>query len=393
MKLTVGVMFGGESVEHEISVISAAQAMAALNQERYQVVPIYISKDRLFYSDEILLSMDSYRDLKALVKKIPQVTFYRSNQDVIMTPVKKKLFGNKEYKLDVVIPVMHGTNGEDGSLQGFLETLKVPYAGCNVIAAAVGQDKAVMKHILENSKLPVCPWTWFYQHELETKKEQILQKVHEIGYPVIVKPACLGSSVGIGSASNEEEVKRAIHDAAKFDRKIIVEKKIEALREINAAVLGNAKKQRVSVLEEVGKTDAILSYKDKYQGGAKSSKGMASATRIIPAPISEELTSKIQSLAQETFRVLDSSGVSRIDFMLDEKTGQVYINEINTIPGSLAFYLWEKSGTDFAALMDELVHLAIDRKRQTEKMTFSYDTNILSGFQLSGAKGSKQTKD
>ncbi|MBR3841209.1 MAG: D-alanine--D-alanine ligase [Erysipelotrichales bacterium] len=394
MKLKVGVMFGGESVEHEISIISAAQAMAAIDRDKYEVYPIYITKDRLFYSGDVLFDMDIYKDLKALEKKATQVTFYRKGNGVVMSNINRGLFA-KETNIDVAVLVMHGTNGEDGALQGYLETLKLPYSGSDVIASAVGQDKVIMKHILENSGLPLTRWFWLYSNDFTKDKDMYVEKAKDLGFPVIIKPACLGSSIGITTAHNEDEFVSAIKESSQYDRKLVVEKMVRELKEVNASVLGNATKHKVSVLEEVYKADNedILSFDKKYTAGngkmgakggntkgSGASKGMASTARIIPANISDAATTYITQLASDTFKALGSSGVCRIDFMIDGESNDIYVNEINSIPGSLAFYLWEKSGVNFTELMDTLIKLAIDRKRDQEKMIFSYDTNVLSGF-------------
>ncbi|MBO7703325.1 MAG: D-alanine--D-alanine ligase, partial [Solobacterium sp.] len=206
MKLNIAVFFGGESVEHEVSVISAHQAMNAMDSEKYNIIPVYIAKDRRMYSGEALRDMKSFKDIPALLAKIPQVILVEKENRTVIEPVKQGLFSHKEIaSIDVAIPVMHGTNGEDGTIQGFLEMHKVPYAGCDLIAAAVGQDKVLQKHTLENSGLPVTKWFWVYGNELEDNQEAILKKVHAIGYPVILKPACTGSSVGIGIAHDDEE--------------------------------------------------------------------------------------------------------------------------------------------------------------------------------------------
>ncbi len=389
MKINVAVIFGGESVEHEVSVISALQAMDALDQERYEVVPIYISKKRQLYSDASLRNIETYKDLNKLVETTDQVTMYKSHQQVFIEPIKKGLFSkSKKTQIDIAIPVIHGTNGEDGTIQGYLQMMNIPFSGCDVIAAGVGQDKVIMKHVLENSNIPMTKWTWVYGHEIEKEKQRVLEEVSKIGYPVIIKPACLGSSVGIEVAFNEKELILAIKSANQYDEKIVIEKMIENLKEINCSVLGDVYSCRASVLEEVAKADKILSYHDKYEGNGKS-KGMVSAKRIIPASIDEASTLNIQDLAVRTFKILGASGVCRIDFMIDEDTNEVFVNEINTIPGSLAFYLWKESNVDFPMLMQSLVDQAIARQRRHEKMVFSYDTNILKDFKSGGSKGAK----
>jgi len=391
MKLKIGVLFGGDSVEHEVSVISASQAMAALDEEKYEVVPLYISKTHRLYSSPKLRDMDTYRDLVALEKNLPQVSLVRVKQKFMIIPIEKKLFGNKDQEVDIVIPVVHGTHCEDGTVQGFLEMIGIPYSGCDVMAGAVGQDKVLMKHVLQNSGIPIVDWFWFYFYDLPQRQEEIEAKADKIGYPLVIKPANLGSSVGITVAKNIQELNEAIKEAGQYDNKIVIEKAVTNLREINCSVLGYEKDVKASTLEEVGKSDEILSYQNKYQGGKKGpSKGMASTTRSIPAPLSAEMTSAIQNLAIETFRELGATGVSRIDFLMDAETEKVYVNEINTNPGSLSFYLWEASGIKFPVLMDMLVKQAIDRQRRRERMIFSYSTNLLSTYKSGGSKGSKR---
>lgn len=398
MKIKVAVLFGGDSVEHEVSIISAIQAMNALNQEKYEVIPVYISKERDFYYFNAIPTAQEFASMDELKKNRPSVSLVKKGNVVAIEPTERKLFSKTLNTIDVVVPVMHGTNGEDGTIQGLLEMLKVPYAGCDVIAAGCGQDKVVMKHILQNSGLPICPWMWLYAHQYDKKEEEIKARVKELGYPVIIKPACLGSSVGITIAHSEEELKEAIKDAAQYDNKIVIEKMVENLREINCSVLGSVFNSRASVLEEVNKGGhEILDFEKKYLSGGKSQKGakgakampakgatkssgMASAARLVPAPISKEETETIQSLAISTFEVLGASGVCRIDFMMNDKTKDIYVNEINTIPGSLAFYLWQEEQVDFTELMETLVQQAIDRQRRREKMITSFDSNILANF-------------
>ena len=397
MKIRVAVLFGGESVEHEVSIISASQAMNALNPEKYEVVPVYISKDRDFYSGPELRNVATFTDMALLKKNVPLVHLVKKDGKVVVEPLKKSFFKkSEEVVIDLAIPVMHGTNGEDGSIQGLLEMLKLPYAGCDVIAAGCGQDKSVMKHMLENSGLPLCPWTWIYGCDYEENKAEIKAKVAELGYPVVLKPACLGSSVGIVIAHNEDELDAAVEEAGQYDEKIVIEQMVQNLREINCSVLGDHFECKPSVLEEVTKGAEILDFKDKYLGNGKTkgakSQGMASASRIVPAPISEEMTKEIQDLAVKTFKVLGSSGVCRIDFMINGATNQVYVNEINTIPGSLAFYLWKEAGMNFTELMEALVKQAINRQRRREKRITSFDSNILSNFSASSAKGAKGVK-
>lgn len=400
MKLNVAVFFGGESVEHEVSIISAQQAIAALDREKYNVIPVYVSKERKLYVGELLGDIKNFKDLKKVTEASTQVMITSIDNKACILPVKQKLFGKKELgSIDVAIPVMHGTNGEDGTIQGFLEMMKIPYAGCDLYGAAVGQDKVMQKNILADNGLPITNWFWVYGNEMDGHKDEILAKVHKLIYPVILKPARTGSSIGIHIAHNDEEYLACFEDTRQYDEKIITEKVVKPMREINCSVLGDCEHAEASVLEEVTKQsdgDNMLDFKDKYQsGGAKKtggSKGMASTSRLVPAPLSEEETETIRKYALETFRVLGSSGVCRIDFMMDAETKHIYVNEINTIPGSLAFYLWQEMGVSFTELMDRLVHQALNRERRRSRMTFSYDTNLLDSYSENGLKGAKGTK-
>ena len=400
MKLNIAVFFGGESVEHEVSIISAHQAIEALDKNKYNVIPVYVSKERKLYVSDLLKDMSNYKDLKQLISQCTQVSITSEDNRVVIRPVKPSLFGPKELgTIDIAIPVMHGTNGEDGTIQGFFEMLKVPYAGCDLYGAAIGQDKVLQKNVLSDNNLPITNWFWVYGSEMDTHQNEILDKVHRLIYPVIIKPARTGSSVGISIAHNDEEYLACFDEARQYDEKIITEKVVKPMREINCSVVGDSYSCVASVLEEVSSVsqDELLSFSDKYLGGGKSSKtqgskGMASTARIVPAPLTDEQTRLVQQLAKETFRVLGTSGVCRIDFLMDADTKKVYVNEINTIPGSLAFYLWQAAGVSFSELMDKLVELALDRERRRSKMTFSYETNILSNFSASSAKGSKGSK-
>lgn len=400
MKLNIALFFGGESVEHEVSIISAHQAIEALDKNKYNVIPVYVSKERKLYVSDLLKDISNYKDLKHLISQCTQVSITSEDNRVVIRPVKPSLFGPKELgTIDVAIPVMHGTNGEDGTIQGFFEMLRVPYAGCDLYGAAIGQDKVLQKNVLNDNNLPITNWFWVYGSEMDTHQSEILDKVHRLIYPVIIKPARTGSSVGISIAHNDEEYLAYFDEARQYDEKIITEKVVKPMREINCSVVGDSYSCVASVLEEVSSVsqDELLSFSDKYLGGSKSaksegSKGMASTARIVPAPLTDEQTRLIQQLAKETFRVLGTSGVCRIDFLMDADTKKVYVNEINTIPGSLAFYLWKAAGVSFSELMDKLVELALDRERRRSKMTFSYETNILSNFSASSAKGSKGSK-
>lgn len=395
MKTNIAVFFGGRSTEHEISVISANQAMAAMDSDKYNVIPVYITKDGRWFTGEALTDVKNYRNTAELLKQCTQVYMRPIYGDYNLYKAERKMFGSDVVaKLDAVIPVLHGSNGEDGIFEGVLETIGIPYAGCGTLASANGMDKITMKMILASDGIPVVDYVWFTDKQWFAHRDELIAKIEsKLGYPVIVKPANLGSSVGIGRADDREELLAKVDDARRYSARIIVEDLVENLQEINCAVLGDCDEYRTSVLEEPIKSGEILSYTDKYMGGTKDNRGMHASKKRIPADLPKEETERIQFLAGETFRVLSCHGVSRVDVMVDAKTRDIYVNEINTIPGSLSFYLWEAAGLKFDKLMDELVRLAFKRKRDQGSKTVSYDSNIFAlGGGVKGAKGTKGVK-
>ena len=396
MKTNVAVFFGGRSVEHEISVLSALQAINAFDKTKYNVVPVYITKDGKWFTGEALLDIDNYKDLKGLEAKTDEVFMKPVFGDFNLYKVKTGLFSKTNpiaEELHVAIPVLHGTNCEDGIFEGVLETIGIPFAGCNTLSSAVGMDKIMMKFILQGEGIPVVDFVWTTDKRWGHDRDDVIKDVEaKLEYPVIVKPANLGSSVGIGRADNREQLIEKVNEAEKFSDRIIIEHCIGKLQEINCSVLGDSEECRASILEEPIKSGEILSYTDKYMGGSKTeSRGMAVSEKRIPAELPQDVTEKIRNMAMATFKALACQGVSRIDVMIDKENGNIYVNEINTIPGSLSFYLWEASDISFEDLMDRLVKLAYKRKREIDRKTFSYDVNIFTmGGGLKG--GSKKLK-
>ena len=394
MKIKLGVIFGGESVEHEVSVISAVQAMESIDSDRYDIIPIYISKDRIWYTGAMLKDMDVYKNFDDLKRYAKEVVLTKKGDKYYLQSTKG-MFRKDITDIDIVFPIVHGNNVEDGSIQGYLESTGIPYVGSHVLGSALGQDKVLMKQVFESCDIPVVPYTWFYDYEYEENNNSILDKIAKLKYPVIVKPATLGSSVGITYVKTADDIKNAIKEAIKYDNKIVVEKAVSNLVEVNCSVLGNYKHQECSALEEVLSDNELLTYADKYIGGSKgklkgatSSKGMASTSRIIPARIDKKVEEKIKEISVCAFRALNLSGVCRIDYLIDSKTKDVYINEPNTIPGSLAFYLWEPIGKGYKELLNDMINIAIKDYKEKHKKTYSFDTNILSNFNgLKGAKG------
>ena len=393
MKIRVGVFFGGKSVEHEVSVISGLQAYNAFDKDKYEPIAIYITKDNELYTGEAISDIANYRNIPELLKKSTRVFFMCEQGKVELVQYPAKKFGNSVVaQMDVAFPVVHGANVEDGCLQGFLRHYNIPFAGCDVMASAVTMDKYVMKTVLKDNDIPVLDCVTLNVREYQTDETKALHKVeNKIAYPVIVKPVNLGSSVGIKVAKDQDQLREALEYAFTFGAKVLVERAIMNLREINCAVLGDYEEAEASECEEPISSDEILSYEDKHVAGSKSgSAGMRTAKRELPADLTPERREEIRQLAVKTFQVLNCNGVSRIDFMIDKDMDKVYVNEINPIPGSLAFYLWEALGKPYAELLDDMVKLALKREREEKNMMTSFDSNILQSANLSGTKGIKK---
>lgn len=402
MKIKVGVIFGGESAEHEVSIISAIQAINKMNEEKYDIIPIYITKDRQWYTGAMLKDIDSYQDLSLIKKYATNVVLVEKNNRFILQK-KKGLFKREVAEIDIAFPIVHGTNVEDGVLQGYLQTIGIPFVGPNTYAGVVGQDKVFMKAIFEKEDLPLSKYVWFYDSEYKTDKDEVLKKISKLKYPLIVKPATTGSSIGISYAEDEAKLCEAIDDAINYDTKILVEEVVENLKEVNISVLGNYEHQKLSVIEEVNGHNKFLTYEDKYIGGGKTkakfgvksvpsckgSKGMLSASRKIPADLSDKLKEEVETVAKKAFKALGSSGCCRIDFLIDSKKNKVYVNEINSIPGSLAFYLWEPLGKDYTELLDDMINIGIKDYKKRSSKTYTFDTNILQGFANNSLKSGK----
>lgn len=388
MKIKVGVFFGGISVEHEVSIISALQAIHSMDNEKYEIIPVYITKEGLWYTGEDLLDIENFKDINKLLGSCKKISIVNNLNEKIIIKYPLSTFGkNIINNIDVAFPVVHGTNCEDGSLQGFFETAGIPYVGCDVLSSAVGMDKIIAKKVLKESGVPVINYVDFYSCEWLRDSAKIIERIEAtLKYPVIIKPANTGSSVGIKKAANRDELEEAVEYSRGFSPRILVEDMVVKIREINCSVLGDYENAEASVCEEPITSSEILTYQDKYLNNG--TKGMSGATRKLPAELPEEMSEEIRRLAVKTFNVLGCSGVSRIDFIIDASINKVYVNEINTIPGSLAFYLWEATGKPYKQLIDELINLALKRDREKKQLTFTYETNILA--MQSGTKGIKK---
>ncbi len=403
-RLNVGLVFGGVSPEHEVSVISTLQVASVMDAERYNAVPLYIAKDGTWYTGDALLDLERYADVDKLIKKATPVGIDpRSRGKLRLTPSGR--LGKALAEIDVVLLGLHGGAGENGGLQGLCETLDVPYTGSGVLGSALGMDKSLSKIVCRNQGVPVVSFAEIRESSWAGNEESQLDELERHpGLPCVVKPARLGSSIGIGFAATRDELSSAIEEALRYDEKVVVEQAVSDLVEINCSVLGSPIDAVASVLEQpVASDDArLLSFKDKYMrgqsGGSKSASsskidapgGMASLDRLIPAPLSDAQTEEIRTLAVRVFKLFECSGVARIDFMIDGETNKVYFNEINTIPGSFSFYLWQPTGIAFPSLVNRLIELALERTADARRHIRSYDVNLLSARSLSGLKGAKK---
>lgn len=397
MKIKVGVFFGGKSVEHEVSIITAIQAIENIDKEKYEIIPIYIAKDNKMYTGNLIGDIKQYKDIKNLLQKSIQVTLIQKDDKVCLLRSDKKFYENAIYNsIDIAFPIVHGTNVEDGTLQGYLKMFNIPYVGCDVISSAVGMDKYVCKCLLKENNIPVLDCKCYTTKDYNDSLENIIKEIEQdIEYPVIVKPVNLGSSVGIEVANNKDELEEAIENAFTYSKKILVERAIKNLKEVNCSVLGDYEEMMASECEEPVKTDEILSFSDKYLSSAKT-KGtktsMNAGVLKLPANITKEQKEIIQNLALKTFKVLGCSGVIRIDFMIDQDVDKIYVNEVNTIPGSLSFHLWRATDLDYISLLNRLIDLSLKRAREEENTTYSFDSNILAGYTENGFKGTKGIK-
>ena len=396
MNIKLGVIFGGETTEHEVSIITAVQAMASINKDKYDIVPIYMTKDKKMYTGHILMDIENYQDMDMIKRYAKEVVLYKKDDKFVLQSVKglKRIVN----EIDLAFPIVHGAGAEDGTLQGFLANIGIPYVGSDIYASVIGQDKVYQKDIFKANDIPVVDYVWFYDTEYMTNKNEIIKKIEKLKYPVIIKPSHQGSSVGITVANDKEELVKGIEEAIKYDEKILVEETVKNLREVNISVLGNADIQKLSQIEEVATKNSFLTYQDKYISGGKGKtgktcnlKGMAGASgRQIPAQLDKKTQNEIEEVAKKVFKTIGLNGICRLDFLIDSKKNKVYINEPNTIPGSLSFYLWKGLGVSYTELLDEMIQLAIKNFKNKNKKTYSFETNILQNF--SGLKGSKGLK-
>lgn len=405
-RIRLAVFFGGRACEHDVSIVSALQCMDSIDTSAYEIIPVYISRDGAWYTGEKLRDLPFLRafkpDAEGVTRVYPDVT---AGSGALMAIERKKgLLGGggdalKVFaRMDAALPVMHGTNGEDGALQGLFELMNIPYTSAGLMGSSVGMDKIAMRALFRGCGFPVLPDVWFTRAMWGKDAEAVIRDIEEkLSYPVFVKPANLGSSIGITRASYREALREAVEVALAYDRRILVEKGLESPVEVNCAVLGFDEDVTPSVCEMPVSWKEFLTFDEKYLRGGDSAKGakgaeaggMETLARRIPAPIGDGPTARIQALSRDIFRALDLKGVVRIDYMIDGE--DLYVGEVNTIPGSLAFYLWEPMGIPYAKLIDRLVELAFTAHAEKNRAVFAFDSTLLQKVVL-GTKGAKRMK-
>ncbi|MDD7363802.1 MAG: D-alanine--D-alanine ligase family protein [Peptoniphilus sp.] len=380
---TIAVFFGGRSVEHEVSVITGMQVIENLDKKAYDAVPVYVTKDGQFLGGEKLKNFKTFKS-GDLSETFP--VYFKPDADdrALYRKEEEKggLFskgGEKEVvyaDVDMVFTALHGTFGEDGGIQGYFDTMNIPYIGCSTVSAAVGMDKKIMKDVFKSHGIPVLEGEAFYRREWEEDKETIRRAAEAIGYPVFVKPSNLGSSIGISKVNDPSELDEAMELACRYDRKVLVEKAAENPREINCAVLGYAGDVETSALEEPLGWKELLSFEDKYVSGNKKTGSKEGNARNCPAKVDDALREEIETLAKKAFTAIDACGTARIDFLVTESG--TFVNEINTLPGSMGFYLWEPKGISFSELLDRVIALGEIRAEERGRTMYSYESNLFS---------------
>ena len=396
-KKQLGIIFGSRSCEREVSVISAVQMMHHIDRERYDAIPVYIDEDGVWYTGEALEHIETFQHFGQHLRELRKVRLDMTAGAgaLLATEITGGLIQREKTvivaRIDVFVVVMHGLNGEDGTLQGMLELANIPYSSTGVGGSAIGMDKILMKQFFRGAGLPVLEGEWTTRGAFQRDPEGEIERIGKaLGYPVFVKPANLGSSIGVSRADNPEELRDSLELAVEYDRRILIERGLNHPLEFNCSVLGYDDEVEASPIEMPISGDQFLDFHEKYLSGG-GSKGMASLHRVLPAPIGDELKNTIQETSKRIFRMLDCKGVVRIDYMYDRESESLYITEINTIPGSLSFYLWENAGLRYSRLIDRLVDYAEKAHAEKNASNYAYSSDILNQAVL-GSKGAKGSK-
>lgn len=388
-KTTVAVIFGGRSVEHDVSIVTGLQIIGALNTERYTVVPVYITRDGKWFTGEPLRTLANFQDEQLTQHKEVRPVLLSPDtrhHGLIVDPLPTGMFAKPAViRLDVVFPAVHGSHGEDGTLQGLFELADIPYVGFATLGSALTNDKIMTKQVLRQNAITVVDDVWFSRAQWTQDADQVVHQIQEkFAFPVFIKPATLGSSIGVSRVEDVALLRPSLEMAFNLDRRVLVEPAITPCIEINCSVIGSSEDAQASVLEQPVTYADFLAFEDKYLRG---SKGMKSADRLIPAPLTMEMTERIQAIALAAFQAVDGRGIVRIDFLIQAETNAIYVNELNTMPGSLSFYLWEPSGINNAALVERLIRIAEDAHAEKRRSTYNYKTSLLSVAASRGIKG------
>ncbi len=393
-KLKIGLFFGGRSTEHEVSVVSALQAYKNIDKEKYEVIPIYVSKSGQFFFSPKLLDLKNYKDLNKLLSASAKETL--TNNEASGPGLLEQKLIPKFKPLDLAFPLFHGSFGEDGCIQGLFEMFQIPYVGLGVMGSSLAMDKVTSKALFKELGFSTAQYTYFSRFQWVRDSKKVLEQIQKtLKFPMVVKPATLGSTIGISKVKNEDDLSFAIEVASTYCQKILIEEAFpDSFIEVNCSALGY-KDVQASVCEMPVKSEELLSYADKYmRGGGKktgsSAGGMETLSRVIPAPIPDKLTKQIQDATVTIFNALDGCGVTRTDFFVDKKNNRFYVNEVNSPPGSLAFYLWEKTGIKYPELLDKLITYALQRAEDQKNTQYTFDSGLLEQMALAGGSGSKR---
>ena len=384
MKINIGVIFGGKSVEHEISIITAIQAMENIDKEKYEVIPIYITKDLTWYTGGCLKYIDTFKDFDLIKRYAKKINLVNSNGRFILQTsglIKRELT-----EIHLAFPIVHGANVEDGSIQGYLNMIGIPYVGSNTYSSAITQDKVFTHLLLQSINLPVLKFVWFGERFYRNKKEELFKQIDELNYPLIIKPATLGSSIGIEKIERKEELDSTIERVFKYDNKLIIEEVIEDAVEYNCSVLLTKNGNITSEIEEIISSKGIREYKDKYIDENDSE---SLISRTYPAKIDNKLRTDIETMSLAAFKILNMKGTARIDFLYDKKEKKLYINEINSIPTCFTHHLWETKNISYKELLNIMIEDAISNVIKQENMTLTLDSDVLKDIAQKNIKDMK----
>ena len=371
MKLNVGVIFGGRSVEHEMSIITAIQVMQNIDKEKYEIIPIYITKSQEWYTGGCLKFIETYKQPDLIRKYAHKVHLVKKDDRYVLQ--RNGLIKREISELHIAFPIGHGANIEDGSIQGYLNLIGIPYVGSNIYSSAIAQDKSFMKQVLKANNIPVVDFVWFGERFYRNKKEELFKQIEGLKYPLIIKPATLGSSVGIEVIKRKEELDSSIERAFQYDNKVIIEEKIDDLIEYQCSVLLTENGNITSEIEEITTNKAILEYSDKFL--IDDSLEDSSIKRTYPAEINDKLKKEIETLSLAVFKILNMRGTARVDFLYDNKNKKIYVDEINSIPWCMSHHLWEARNISYQELLNIMLKDAIDLeiKNQSRKLTIDSD--------------------